>query len=161
MTTSSLPAITLVTDLPGLTDDEAARIAAALRAARTESTLAVYGHAWAQWGRWCAARGITPLPGDPTGLCAYLAERAETGITVATLNVACSAIGHVHRSHGLADPVAHESVRQVRRGLRRTYGVAPRRQARPLSVAEIGRILTRIDSTTPIGVRDAAIILLG
>jgi hypothetical protein len=45
-------------------------------------------------------------------LCAYLADRAADGITVASLNVACSAIGHQHRSHGVADPVAHESVRR-------------------------------------------------
>ena len=94
-------------------------------------------------------------------LCAYLAERAAGGTAVATLNVACSAIGHVHRTRDVDDPVAHPSVHQVRMGLRRSYGIAPRRQARPLSVAEIRHILTRIDQTRPIGVRDAAIILLG
>jgi integrase len=161
MTTSIPPAIISATDLPGLTKDDAARITTALRAAHTESTQAVYGHAWRQWERWCTARGITPLPGHPVALCGYLAERAETGITVATLNVACSAIGHVHGLHGLADPIIHASVRQVRRGLRRTYGIAPRRQARALTVTEIRQILIRIDQTTPIGVRDSAIILLG
>jgi integrase len=94
-------------------------------------------------------------------VCAYLAERAASGTTVATLNVACSAIGHVHRSHGTDDPIAHPRVRQVRLGLRRTYGIAPRRQARPVSVAELRQILARIDRTRPIGVRDTAIMLLG
>lgn len=46
-------------------------------------------------------------------------------------------------------------------GLRRTYGIAPRRQARALTVAEIRQILTHIDQTAPIGARGAAIILLG
>lgn len=45
--------------------------------------------------------------------------------------------------------------------LRRTYGAAPRRLARPLSTADIHQILTSIDRTTPVGIRDAAIILLG
>jgi len=76
-------------------------------------------------------------------------------------NVARSAIGHVHRRHGLDDPIAHDSVRQVRRGLRRTYGIAPRRQARPLGVTELRRVLAQIDRTRPIGVRDTAIILIG
>jgi integrase len=49
----------------------------------------------------------------------------------------------------------------VRRGLVRTYGAAPRRLARPLTVAEIRQIISGIDRTTPIGTRDAAIILLG
>ena len=42
-----------------------------------------------------------------------------------------------------------------------TYGTAPRRQAHPLTTAEIQQIVTSVDRTTPRGVRDAAIILLG
>lgn len=145
----------------GLTDADRARIAAAHEAARTASTRAVYGYAWRQWERWCADRDILALPGDPAAVCAYLAERAARGITVASLNVACSAIGHQHRSNGVADPVAHESVRQVRAGLRRAYGSAPQRQARPLSVPELRQVIDHIDQTRPIGVRDTAIILLG
>jgi integrase len=44
---------------------------------------------------------------------------------------------------------------------RRTYGAAPRRLARPLGIEEIRQILAGIDRTTPIGFRDAAMILLG
>ena len=62
---------------------------------------------------------------------------------------------------GVEDPVASETVRQVRQGLRRVYGAAPRRLARPLGIDEIRQILASIDRTTPIGIRDAAIILLG
>jgi integrase len=52
-------------------------------------------------------------------------------------------------------------VRQVREGLRRTYGVAPVRQAHPLSVAELRTIVTAIDRRTLGGARDAAFLLLG
>jgi site-specific recombinase XerC len=58
-------------------------------------------------------------------------------------------------------PVASEAVRQVRRGPKRTYGAAPRRLARPLSVDDIRQIISGIDRNTAIGIRDAAIILLG
>lgn len=86
----------------GLTDADHARIAAAHDAARTASTRTVYGYAWRQWERWCADRGLPALPGDPAAVGAYLTERAAHGITTATLDVACSAIGHQHRSHGFA-----------------------------------------------------------
>jgi len=43
----------------------------------------------------------------------------------------------------------------------RTYGAAPRRLARPLTVDEIRQIIAGIDRTAPIGIRDAAVILLG
>jgi hypothetical protein len=156
--THSIPSITpaapplseLSTEPPsglpaGLTGDDAARISTAFTAAHTASTRTVYGHAWRTWQRWCTGRGITPLPGDPVALCAYLAERAEAGTAVATLNVACSAIGYMHRLHDLADPVADPGVRRVRLGLRRSYGIAPRRAARALTVAEIRQIVTSID----------------
>jgi integrase len=149
-------------DLPvGLTVDDAVRIAAALDAAHAESTRKLYAHTWRVWERWCTARGVPALPAEPTALAAYLVERAATGTAVASLNMACTAIRHMHRQHGLANPAEDELVRQVRLGLRRTYGTAPRRLARPLTVPEIYQIIDAIDRSTPIGARDAAIILLG
>lgn len=151
-----------MTELPaGLTDVDAVRITEAIAAARTESTRHVYALVWGQWERWCDARGIPALPGDPLALCAYLTERAEAGKATGTLDMACTAIRHVHRMCDADDPVASEAVRQVRRGLMRTCGAAPRRLARPLTVDEIRTIVSGIDRTTPIGIRDAAIILLG
>ena len=156
------PPFDSATGLPaGLTEADVVRIAAAIGAARTESTRTVYAHSWSQWERWCASRGIPALPGDPMALCAYLTERAEAGRAMGTLDGACTAIRHVHRMCGVEDPVASEAIRQVRQGLRRTYGAAPRRLARPLTVDEIRQILAGIDRSTPIGTRDAAIILLG
>jgi integrase len=101
------------------------------------------------------------VPADPLTVCAYLTERAESGRATGTLDMASTVIRHVHRTTGAVDPIASEAVRQVRRGLRRTYVAAPRRLARPLSVAEIRQIVGAIDRSTPIGIRDAAIILLG
>lgn len=163
MTTSLIPAPNAAPEpLPvALTAADADRVAAAMSAARTESTRRVYAYTWGQWARWCAARGLTPPPGDPAALCAYLTERAGEGTAVSSLDGACTAIRHMHRMHMAPDPVASETVRQVRLGLRRTYGTAPRRLARPLSTADIRQILASIDRTTPVGIRDAAIILLG
>ena len=151
----------VIAEPDALTDQDAARIASAIDAARTESTRRVYAYTWGQWARWCAARNISPLPGDPAALCAYLTERAEVGIAIGSLDLACTAIRHVHRIHGLDDPVASETVRQVRLGLRRIHGTAPRRLARPLSTEDVRQIVTHIDRTSPLGIRDAAIILLG
>lgn len=98
----------------------------------------------------------------PAGhICAYLTERAGDGVSVGTIDMDCGAISYMHRRYGLDDPVLSEGVRQVRRGLRRLIGPAPRRQARPLQTEDIRTIVTAIDRTTPKGARDAAIILLG
>ena len=145
----------------GLTPVDAARIGEALAAARTDGTRRLYDVVWGQWQRWCAERDVAAVPADPLMVCAYLTERAEAGRATGTLDMACTVIRHVHRTTGAVDPIASEAVRQVRRGLRRTYGAAPRRLARPLSVEEIRQIVGGINRTTPHGIRDAAIILLG
>lgn len=145
----------------GLTPSDAARIGEALAAARTDGTRRLYDSVWVGWQRWCAQRGVAAIPADPLTVCAYLTERAEAGRATGTLDMACTVIRHVHCTTGAVDPIASEAVRQVRRGLRRTYGAAPRRLARPLSVEDIRQIVGVIDRTTAHGIRDAAIILLG
>lgn len=79
---------------------------------------------------------------------------------MAALDVACSAIRDAHLAAGMLTPTDHPVARRVRAGLRRTYGAARRRQARALSVDELGKILARIDRSSPAGARDAAILLL-
>jgi integrase len=144
-----------------LTVDEAVRIADAITAAHADSTRTVYAWAWSQWERWCAGRGATAMPAEPAMICAYLTERAAAGLSVGTIDLACGAISYHHRMHGLPDPILTEGVRQVRRGLRRIIGAAPRRQARPLGTDDIRTIVESIDRSTALGARDAALILLG
>ena len=65
-----------------------------------------------------------------------LPDRARrAGVSFATLSLTSCAIAFEHRRAGAADPTAHQAVGLVRRGLRRSLGTAPTRQARPLSVA--------------------------
>ena len=151
----------LAGELAGLSETDTTRILTVIAANHAPTTLSVYAYAWRQWSAWCAGRGLTPLPATPAAVCVFLTERAEQGASFATLEVACAAISHEHREQSADNPIPHEAVRQVRRGLRRTLGTAPRRQARALSVAEIRQIVTGIDRTTPHGARDAALILLG
>src|SRR5690606_15448256 len=73
----------------------------------------------------------------------------------------CAAIAAAHQTEGEVNPIAEQSVKAVRRGLRRTLGTAPRRQSRPLSTDDIRRMLASIDRATARGTRDAALILLG
>ncbi|WP_169799247.1 tyrosine-type recombinase/integrase [Nocardioides jensenii] len=144
-----------------LTTADAERIATAIEAELAPSTRATYDCAWRQWERWCQGRGINPLPAPPDALAAFLAERAEAGLTFGTLDGYCSGIAHRHHQEGLADPTADAVVRRVRRGLRRILGVAPIRQAHPLTVAELGQIVASIGPDTATGIRDRAIFLLG
>lgn len=145
----------------GLTATDAERIATAIEAELAPSTRETYACGWRQWDRWCEGRGIAPLPAPPEALAAFLAERAESGLHFSTIDAYCSGIAHRHHQEGLPDPTAHVVVRRVRRGLRRIMGVSPRRQAHPLTVTELGRVVSSIDTDTAIGKRDRAIFLVG
>lgn len=72
-----------------LTEADATRITAVATAA--------YAQAWSRWVHWCAGRGLVPFPAEPAVVCAYLTERAEEGVSLSTIDQACSAIGHQHR----------------------------------------------------------------
>jgi len=161
--TSSAPFLTLAItpESLGLTGDDAARIAAAIDAELAASTRRAYTSAWRQWEVWCRDRGIAALPAAPEAIAAFITERAESGLCFGTLDGACSAIAHRHHQDGFPDPTADVGVRRVRRGLRRVMGTAPRRQAHPLTVDELDKLVSSIDADTAIGVRDRADILLG
>lgn len=148
-------------DFSGLTAADAARVAAAISAERAPSTLASYASAWRLFVRWCAVRGLEPLPADPATVCAYLAEQADRGLTNATITARCAAIRYEHQRAGAPDPIADPTVARVRRGLRRILGVAPRRQARALLTEDIRSIVDQIDKRTAAGARDRALLLLG
>lgn len=140
---------------------DAERIAAAVDAELAASTRETYACGWRQWERWCRGRGINPLPAPPEAIAAFLTERAEAGVHFTTLDCYCSGIAYRHRQEGLSDPTADSLVRRVRRGLRRILGVAPIRQAHPLTVAELGQIIAAIDTEDAKDLRDRAILLLG
>jgi integrase len=145
----------------GLSTEDIARIDTALEAHHAPSTLYSYGSAWRGFARWCHERGFTPLPTVPEVVCAYITRQAERGLTMGMVTSTLAAIAHRHISAGEPTPTDVELVRRVRRGLRRTLGIAPRRRARPLLVEDLRQILAAVDRTTAAGKRDAALILLG
>lgn len=144
-----------------LTTLDVDRIAAAVDAELAASTRETYACGWRQWELWCHGRGITPLPAPPEAIAAFLTERADAGLHFTTLDCYCSGIAYRHRQEGLSDPTADFLVRRVRRGLRRILGVAPIRQAHPLTVVELGQIIATIDTDDAKDIRDRAILLLG
>ena len=149
-------------DLSGfeISSAEAERVAAALGAARSPATRRAYASAWARFDRWVADRGGESLGVSPEVVAVYLVELADNGKSMSTVDRAASAIRAIHRDAGLEDPTRHPGVERVRAGLRRSVGVAPRRQAHPLSTAEIRRIVGPIGDDVR-GRRDRSIILLG
>jgi len=87
-----------------LSDSEQQRIADVRSFARAPTTRRVYESAWRGWSAWAQTRGFPELPAAPEHVAAYLAARADEGVSVATLGVIRAAIRAVHADQGAPDP---------------------------------------------------------
>lgn len=102
------------------------------------------------------------VPCRPKRLAKYLAESANDGLAVATLERRITAIHKAHIDQKLASPAHSEIVRQTMRGIRRTVGTK-QRQVKPLTKDDLLAVLETIESVhMPVrAARDRAILLVG
>ena len=118
-------------------------------------------HAYASDLRHFLAHGGA-VPCSSKRLATYLAESANDGLAVATLERRITAIHKAHVDHKHASPAHSEIVRQVMQGIRRTLGTK-QRQVKPLTKDEL---LTAVETVEKIhmpvrAARDAALLLVG
>jgi integrase len=117
-----------------------------------------YDTQWQRFQTWCRTRGVAPLPAAPVVVAQYVAENAQTGAAIASINVMLTAIRFSHRAAGLAFGRTHPALTLVLDGIRREH-VRAQRQAEPLT----GKLLSEILATlrrAPTDLRDAALLSL-
>ena len=71
-------------------------VASALEAVLSDNTRRVYAAQWKLFDKWCGDVGLHPLPAEPLTVARYLAARAGSGASIATLRLATSAITKAH-----------------------------------------------------------------
>ena len=77
-------------------------VASALESVLSDNTRRVYGTQWKLFTDWCDEVGLASLPAEPLTVARYLADRAGSGASIATLRLATSAISQgprMGRSH--------------------------------------------------------------
>ena len=107
-------------------------VADALESVLSDNTRRVYGAQWRLFNDWCDLVGLRSLPAEPLTVARYLAVRAGSGSTIATLRLATSAIARVHRWAGHESPGRDRGVREALRGWGRRLA-KPQRQAGALT----------------------------
>jgi integrase len=128
------------------------------RRALAESTRLAYAQDWGRWTGWCAAYGFLPMPAGERELRLFLLELSDEGIALGTLERVFAAIRAVHAQLDRPLPTM-PSVRNVIRNLRRERDSKPIAKA-PLLASALLRVREVLPKTA-IGVRNAAILLLG
>ena len=107
-------------------------VADALESVLADNTQRVYGTQWQLFNDWCGEMGLNSLPAEPLTVACYLAVRAGSGASIATLRLATSAIAKVHEWAGHDSPGRDRGVREALKGWGRRLA-RPQRQAGALT----------------------------
>ena len=107
-------------------------VASSLEAVLSDNTRRTYATQWRIFDDWCAEVGLRSLPADPLTVARYLAARADSGASVATLRLAASAIAKAHQWAKLESPCRDPGVRASLKGWGRRLA-KPQRQSGTLT----------------------------
>ena len=91
-------------------------VADALESVLSDNTRRVYGAQWRLFNDWCDEMVLQSLPAEPLTVARYLAVRAGSGASIATLRLATSAIAKVHEWAGHDSPGRDQGVREALKG---------------------------------------------
>ena len=107
-------------------------VADALTSVLSDNTRRVYGTQWRLFESWCGDVDLRSMPAEPLTVARYLAVRAGSGASIATLRLATSAIAKVHEWAGHDSPCRDRGVREALKGWGRRLA-RPQRQAGALT----------------------------
>ena len=109
-------------------------VASALESVLSDHTRRVYGTQWRIFTGWCDEVGLRSLLAEPLTVARYLAARANSGTSIATMRLATSAIAKAHEWAGHDSPGRDRGVREALQGWGRRLA-RPQRQAGALTAA--------------------------
>ena len=97
-----------------------AGVADALESVLSDNTKRVYQTQWKLFDEWCAEMGLHSLPAESLTMARYLAVRAGSGASIATMRLAASAISKAHEWANLESLCRDPGVRASLKGLGRS-----------------------------------------
>lgn len=130
-----------------------------IQQAQAENTRKAYRNDLQHFIQWCTGYGLDPLPADVDTVVRYVTELAEKNFKVSTITRRISAISQAHQAKGIESPTHSLGVRKVMAGIRRTKGTA--QQGKSPAMTEDIRAMVKALPDTLLGIRDAALLLLG
>lgn len=137
---------------------------ARIEASFPENTRRAYSRVWSGFVEWCATAGRAALPATPETLAEYTSRLCDEGKAPATVRQAIAAIRTAHRVAGHAHQPDTENALRVLRSHSRdraSAGLGAQKQALPVVVESLRKMVEAMDLSTPLGLRDHALILLG
>jgi integrase len=125
---------------------------------RAGSTRRTYDGHWRRFATWCHDHGRLACPATPGTIAAHVAERAQAGAALASIEVIVAAIAFAHKTNGHALDRSHPTLSLVLEGIRREHAKV-QQQAAPLTGRLLGEVLAE-SGDAPVERRDAALLAL-
>lgn len=130
----------------------------------SENTLRAYESDVKVFRLWCESRGFNPMPATPTVVANFLAAQAklkDRDLKGGTIVRRAAAIRYVHRMAELPTlPTDAMIVRQTIQGILREKLLAPQKKS-SATYDIVRNMVDLIDTSTLLGLRDRALLLLG
>ena len=135
-------------------------------ASQASSTKRVYDSDWNIFNTWCNDFGVQSLPAQYEHVAAFIAEQGIQ-FAASTLTRRLAAIRHYHLDNGFESPTAHPEVKKQIKGIRRRQGdpesedFRKKKKKAAATAEKIITMLAKCDTSTLIGKRDKALLLIG
>lgn len=117
------------------------------------------------WLPYCTASGrrsgIGDQPAHPHTVAQWVADLAEAGVGVPTIDLGLAAVARLHRSNGHRGHPDTEVARQVLKSYRRGKGAYRVKRVAPVTLPVLRAMIDGLDLTTVKGRRDAAMLVVG
>ena len=107
-------------------------VASSLESVLADNTRRTYTTQWQIFEGWCDEVGLRSLPAEPLTVARYLAARAGSGASIATIRLATSAISKAHEWAKVESPCRDPGVRASLKGWGRRLS-KPQRQSGALT----------------------------
>ena len=140
--------------------DPVASVRRYVAAASAPATRKAYSSDWRQFQIWCSENGLECLMATPATVATYVADQADAGKKVSTLERALVAISKAHQLAGAGDPAKHLVVKETMKGIRRQQS-ATQKKAQPLLFESLKTVVAAMQNNQPREMRDIAILCLG
>jgi site-specific recombinase XerD len=124
------------------------------------NTIRAYAGDWARFTTWCQTHQLDSLPAPVEALAGFLTELAEAGKKVATIQRHAAAIAKAHELAGLDSPTADKKIKVLLKGIAREKKTRIK-QAAAFTLTNFKRTIKSMDMSTPTGLRNRALLLLG
>lgn len=147
-----------------ITRSETETLLRMLSNSRSANTNKAYARAWSAFTRFCLQQGFTVVPADGTTVALYLDHLNKNGKRASTLSQHIAAISAAHQDSGHGfNYFKHHLVKAALKSAKRDMATDGRsRVSKPRAFTQ-SEILSMVEAmpSTPQGIRDRALLLLG